>query len=80
MERCSYGRAVGPQCGLLDNARWPEGMSTDIPSTRGRAARAGMAARGRAAQAGPFGMEGYDRQGGGVEKRRGARTLGGPSL
>ena len=46
----------------------------------GRRGRAGMAARGRAAQAGPLDIEGYDRQGGGVEKRRGARTLGGPSL
>ena len=39
-----------------------------------------MAARGRAAQAGPLDIEGYDRQGGGVEKRRGARTLAGHSI
>ena len=44
------------------------------------AARAGMAARGRAAQAGPLDIEGYDRKVGGVEKRQGVRTLAGHSI
>ena len=39
-----------------------------------------MGARGRVAQIGPFDIEGYDRQGAGVEKRRGVRTLAGQSI